>query len=299
MNISTSYQYQVYNSELNTAQTNLFQATQQESTGLAINVPSDNPVGSEQVANMQSLEDTLNQYQSNLSSAKGVLTVTDSALQTAQQVMVSAKTIALQGANATTLDPSTVKSLVAQITTLQQSLVAAGNTQGPDGQYIFAGQKSDTQPFSTNSNGQLQFAGDDKPVTVQAGPSDTIQTNVAGGQLFSAAYSALSNLKSDLESGNVKAISDTDVAAITSASSAISDADGTIGSTTDQVESLTSFNTQRITELTSGISGIKDINIATAATNYQQASTAYQAALEVVSKASNLSLMNYLSTTSL
>jgi flagellar hook-associated protein 3 FlgL len=299
MTISTAYQYQVYNADLNSAQTNLNQATQAESTGLAINVPSDNPVGAQQVVSMESIENSLNQYQSNLSTAKGILTATDSALQTANKTMLSAQTIAVQAANTATLDNSSRQGLIAQITSLQQSLVSIGNTQGPQGQYLFGGQQSSTQPFSISSSGQLTFAGDNNPVMVQAGPNENLQVNVAGGQLFTDAYNALANLKTDLQSSNGSAITNTDLPAITSATSAISDADGTIGATTDQVESLTTFNTQRITELTSGISNIKNVNIATAATNYQAASTAYQAALEVVSKASSLSLMNYLTSSNL
>jgi flagellar hook-associated protein 3 FlgL len=279
MTISTAYTYQLYNTELNSAQQNLNSATQQESTGLAINVPSDNPVGAQQVVGMQSLENSLNQYQTNLSAAKDVLTATSSALQTATTTMQSANTIAVQASNSATLDNKTKQDLIDQITTLQQSLVTTGNTQGPDGQYLFAGQSSSTQPFSVTSSGQLTFAGDNKAVTVQAGPNETVQTNVAGGQLFTAAYTALSNLKSDLESGNASAISSTDLNAVSSASSAFSNANGSVGATTDRVESLTAFNTQRITELTSSVSGIKNVNIA--------------------SKASSLSLMDYLSSTNL
>jgi flagellar hook-associated protein 3 FlgL len=299
LNISTAYQYQVYNSDINSAQNTMFQAQQQETTGLAINQPSDNPVGSQQIVSMQSIEDSLTQYQSNLSSAKDVLTTTESALQSAQQTMESAQTIALQGANGAALDSSTTQNLISQISTLQQSLVSIGNTQGSSGQYIFGGQQTSTAPFSVSSSGTLSFAGDNGSVSVQGGPNETIDVNVAGGDLFSNAYNALAGLKADLQSGDSAAISATDVSAITSASSAISDANGQMGAKADQVATLTSFNTQRITELTTSVSNVKDVNIATAATNYQAANNAYQAALTVVSKASSLSLMNYLSSTNL
>jgi flagellar hook-associated protein 3 FlgL len=293
MRISSAMQYSTYDADINSAQNKLYTAQQQESTGLAINNPSDNPAGAEQVINMNGVESQLNQYQSNLSQAKDILNSTSTALTGAGSIMQSAYQIALSASSGTN-SASSEANMAQQITTLQQQLTAAGNTTGPNGEYLFAGQKTSTQPFSASS-GSLVYSGDSGSIQIAGGPTDSLTVNVPGSPLFTNAYNQLETLKTDIQSGNVSNIS-TDLGGLQSAQTAFTDASGTMGSTADSVASLTTANTSRITDLQSDISNLTNVNIANAVTNYTSAQSAYQAALEVVGQAStSLSLVNYIS----
>jgi len=291
MRISTAYEYQVYAQNIDSAEQKVFSAQQQETTGLAINSASDNPAGAQEMLNMETITDSLNQFEANLSNAKGILTTTDSALTSINTMMQSASSLALQASSTTS--QAQMSNLATQVQTLMQQLVAAGNTQGPNGEYLFAGQQTSTPPFSV-SNGTLTYAGDGNSIQVAGGPNEQITVNVPGSPLFTNAYSALQGLENDLQSGNITAISNTDVANLASSQTAFSQAQGSLGSQADQVATLTTYNTQRVEELTSDVSNIRDVNTAQAVTNYQAAENAYQAALSVVGQASNLSLVSYL-----
>ncbi|HWD41126.1 MAG TPA: flagellar hook-associated protein FlgL [Fimbriimonas sp.] len=293
MRISTAYQYDVNFVNVNNAQQALFKAGQQEATGIQLSAPSDNPVAVQQVLNMQGLQDSLNQYQSNLGQANAVLSSTGSALQSVGSIMQSAYQLALQGTSGT-IDDTTRQGLVSQVQDLEKQLITAGNAQGTNGQYLFAGQKTDTKPFSLDIDGSLKYSGDDNSIEVPAGPSDTITVNTAGQPLISDAFAALKSLENNLSSNDLQAVSDNDLANLKDSQSAISLAQGSVGSKAQKVMSLTSNNARRITDLTSQISNLKEVNLAQAATNYAQAQNAYQAALTVVSRVSSLSLMNFL-----
>jgi len=295
MRISSSLQYSTYEADIMASQNRLYTAQQQEATGLAINSPSDNPTGETQAIDMNSLENTLNQYQSNLSQAKSVLNMTSSSLTTASSVMQNAYQIALTAANSSN-STTAQASLVQQINTLQQQLVSTGNAQGPNGEYLFAGQNTGTQPFSVDSTGSLVYSGDNGSIQIEGGPSNSFTVNVPGTPLFSTAYNDLETLKNDIQSGNITSISNTDLKNLQNDQNSFNNASGNIGSTADMVASLTTDNTRRISDLQSNISNIVNVNTASAVTNYTSAQAAYQAALEVVGAAStSLSLVSYIS----
>lgn len=285
----------MYTSAIDAAQQRYSVAQEQELTGQQINTPSDNPGGTVEVLNMQGIESQLNQFQSNLSTASGFLGATNNALGTAQNIMQSANQLALQASNSTT-DAATMQTLATQVSQLQQQLVSVANEQSPDGQYLFAGQQTSTQPF-TVSNGTLNYNGDGNSITVPVGPSQTMAVNTPGSPLFTQAYQALQALESDLQSGNSGNITNNDLAALKTSMTAMSSAQGEAGAKSDEVQSLTNDNTRRIQELTSQISGVLDVNVTTAATNYAQAQSALQNALSVVSSGASLSLSGFLSTT--
>jgi flagellar hook-associated protein 3 FlgL len=293
LRISTSYEFGLYANDVDAAQQKLVTAQQQVITGQSFTSASDNPGGTIQLLNMNEVQNQLNQYQSNLTTAKTTMDSTSAALGTASTVMQSAYQVALQATSGTN-NSTTMQDYVTQIDQLQQQLVSAGNTQAADGSYLFAGQKTSQEPFSA-SNGQITYSGDGNSINVPVGPSATMAVNVPGSPLFTDAYQQLEALKTDLQSGNTSAVSSTDIGNVQTSMQSFTSASADLGAQTDQVESLTTDNQRRIEDLTTQISGLQDVNTAQATTNYTQAQTAYQAALQVVSQASSLSLSSFLS----
>lgn len=292
MRISTSYQFSSYTGAMDLANEKLFTAQQQAATGLRINTLSDDPSGVSSVLTMQSLQNGLNQYKSNLNTAKGVLSFSDSALSDTSSLLNQAYSIALQGANAAT-DQSAMQSLASQVGQLQTRLVQLANSQGPAGQYLFAGQKNDAAPYAVNTN-TLSYNGDSNQIAVQVGPGDSISSTVDASTLFTTIYSQLETLKNNLASGNTTALSSVSVADMQGSIANVNLARGDIGSRLQTINNLTNQNVQRSTDLSTNISNIRDVDAATAITQYQAALTAYQAALSVANSGLHMSLMDYL-----
>ena len=292
MRVSTSERYSETSTAIQNAQQQMYTLQQEISTGKRINQPSDDPNGTFQSLGLTSLQNTLTQYNSNLSYAQGFLQSSDNALNSTNSLVTQAYTLAVQAANSST-PQSAMAGMATQIAQMQQQIVSLANSQGSDGQYLFAGQKTQAAPF-TVSAAALVYSGDTNNVTVASGPGQTMAINTQAGSMYTTLYSQLETLKNDLSSGNVSALSNVDIANLQSSENTILQARGAIGGNLQQVTSLTSTNTLRTTDLTTQISNLTDANIAQVATAYQSASTVYQAALTMAGQISTLSLANYI-----
>ncbi|HVT11871.1 MAG TPA: flagellar hook-associated protein FlgL [Fimbriimonadaceae bacterium] len=292
MRISTGYQYDSYMRDIQLAQDNLTTISQQLATGRRINQPSDDPVGVGTSLSLRSLQSGIQQYMSNLNTAKGSLGYIDNAASSMSDLLNQAYQLAVQGANSST-DQTGRNAMVQQISSLQNQLINIANTQGPNGSYIFAGQKSTTKPYTINA-GALVFNGDTKAINVEVGPGQMLQTNVASEPTISTIYNNLEQLKNDLTGGTVGAISGIDITNIQNSLTDISNLRGTVGARMQTVTSMTSQWQIRSDDLTKNISDVEDVDLSAAMVQYQQANQAYTAALTVAGQGSRLSLMDFI-----
>jgi flagellar hook-associated protein 3 FlgL len=292
MRISTAYQFDQYSSEIDGAQQTLYTDEQQVETGKAINQPSDNPVGTSAVISMTALQNAQTQYSTNLTTASNWLGQTDTALSSAANIAQSAYSLALEGGSDTATQAQR-QALASQISQYQASVLNLANSKGSDGSYIFAGQKTSTQPF-TVAGTTITYNGDSNPVMVEASASQTINVNTPGSPIFTNLYNDLQTLQQNLLNNNQSALSTTSVSALQSDLNSITMQRGTVGAQMDTVQSMTADYTRRNTDLSTQISNIQDVNMAQAITNYQLANSAYQAALTVTSQGFGLSLANFI-----
>lgn len=292
MRISTNYQYDTFQWDIQNASARLAAMSQQLATGKRIVKPSDDPTGTYQAVNMRGLKAGMDQYQKNLNAATGALGYIDNTANDMTDLLNQSYQLAVQGANATT-DQTGREAMAAQISSIQSRLLDLANSKGPDGGYMFAGQKSSTKPYVL-TGGVLQFQGDTKPIFVEGGPNEMIQSNAAGEPLISDMYNRLEQLKSDLVGGQVGAISGIDIANIQSSLNSVSALRGDVGARMQTVQDLTSQWQRRSDELTKNISDIEDVDMSSAMVQYQQANQAYTAALTVASQGFRLSLMDFI-----
>lgn len=293
MGISTQYEYSQWTSYIDQAQQNIFQLGQQISTGKSLNQMSDNPLNGLQVLSMNSVQASLNQFNTNIQTGNSTVGLTTSSLSSAQSLVQQAYTLALQGANST-LDASAATGIVNQISQIQSQLMSIGNTQGSNGQYLFGGQVTNQPPFALDGSGSLTYNGDTNGIYVTAGPNLSVKTNTIGQGLFDTVYNQLTQLKTDLQSGNPSAVSNNDVASLQTTLSSFQQAEGSAGAVSQTLSAASTANTQRLTDLTTSVSKLQDANMAQVISQYTQAQNAYQAALTMVSNGSKLSLVNFL-----
>ena len=293
MGISTQYEYSQFTNQIDLTQLQVYQLGQEVSTGKQINQMSDNPFAASQVLDLNQVQSTLTQYDSNIQTATSFVNQSASALGTTQTLVQQAYTLALQGANATQ-DANSLNGIVTQINQIQQRILALGNTQGSNGQYLFGGQVTNTAPFTATTSGNITYNGDSNSISVDAGPALSIKINTVGSGLFDTAYNQLTQLKSDLLSGNPSTISNVDVAGLQKTMGLFEQAQGQAGAVGQTLSGATTANTQRSTELTTSISNLQDANMAQVVSQYSAAQAAYQAALMITSNASKFSLLTYL-----
>lgn len=270
----------------------MFLASKRLSSGKRINAPSDDAFGTVRSMSMRSIKSAIDQYATNLNTAKGSLGFTESTLGEMTTNVRRAYELAVSGANGAT-DQIGREAMAAEITQIQSRIVNLANSQGPGGSYLFAGQKTSTKPYVVVGS-TLTYNGDTGKMKAEVGPGETITTNVISEPMITDLYNRLESLKSNLVGGQVGAISGTDITNIQASLNAIGFARGDVGASLRNVNELQTQMQRRTDELTTSISDVEDVDITEAMLQYQQANQAYTAALTVASQGFRLSLMDFI-----
>jgi flagellar hook-associated protein 3 FlgL len=152
------------------------------STGLAFTTASENPVGAGLVAGYNQVLAQSQQYTSNGNSATGSLNTEDSALTQLQDQLQSLRDLALEANNASE-SPSDLSAIATQVQQIQGSILSVANSQDGEGNYIFAGYSTQTQPFTQTATGAA-YSGDQGQRQVQIGAGQTVVVGDNGDLVF-------------------------------------------------------------------------------------------------------------------
>jgi flagellar hook-associated protein 3 FlgL len=293
MRVSTQQQFDFYVAQIQAAHARYLDAQRQVTTGKRFEHASEDLSGSHFVINANLLKARTTQLDKNLRGAKDYLSNTEATFDEMNTLLNRANVIAVNGSNST-YDQASRDAMANEISQIQKRLVYLGNTTGANGQYIFAGQKTDTVPFSETPP-TLTFNGDDNPINIEVRPNETIRVNLqGGGPTISQFYDSLETLKNDLQSGDLSKIGDVDLKTIQDALKTVNSVRADVGSKLQTVTSLSDQNQRRIDELTQQVSDVQDVDLTEAVIRMQSAETAYTAALQVTARGQSLSLMDFL-----
>jgi flagellar hook-associated protein 3 FlgL len=281
--------------QVNTQQEN--QALQQVSSGQKLNSLSDNPAEAASLVDlrMQSSSDT--QYLQNISSLTGSLNVADSALSSVAEALTTAQSVGVEGANGT-LNSSNRQALAQQIQGIQQEVLGLANTSY-NGEYIFSGTATTTQPYeldSTSASG-VTYNGSNDSNSVEISEGAAMPTSLPGSQLFS---NATTNVFQSLQDLYNALNTDGDISGATTevqnALTYVSTQQTFYGNSVDRLNTAQTFLTQEQTQLTETESNTLDVDMATAVTNLTQAETTQQALVKAGADMSQVNLFDYLPT---
>jgi flagellar hook-associated protein 3 FlgL len=183
MRISTSMLNQDAVNGILTEEAQLAQTQSQLSTGKSINSPADNPVGEVQVLQLNAVNSQNAQYISNGQSANTNLTLEEQALSTSTTTLQSIRDLVVQ-ANSGTNNASDLQDIASQISQLESQLQGVANSQNAQGQFLFAGFSSATQPFVRGATGAITYVGDSGTSSVAISGGTSVQTGDPGSSVF-------------------------------------------------------------------------------------------------------------------
>jgi flagellar hook-associated protein 3 FlgL len=194
-------------------QSSALQITQNEvSTGLAVQNAADNPVAASQIVQLEQQQAQLTQYGTNLQSAQTRLSLEESSLSTATTTLQSIRDLAVQAGDAT-LNDTDRQQIATQIQTDIQSLLGTANTQDSNGEYLFSGYSTQTQPFVTDSAGNVSYEGDAGNRLIQISANQSVADSdtgatafmdiAAGNGTFTTAANAANSGSGIIDSGSV------------------------------------------------------------------------------------------------
>ncbi|HOP40994.1 MAG TPA: flagellar hook-associated protein FlgL, partial [Geobacteraceae bacterium] len=135
---------------------------EQIASGSTINRPSDDPITTRQLLDLENKMEAGEQYLSNITKGNLWLSMTDTALQGMYEIISQAKEVTGTITNGSS-DQTVRETAASQLEELKKQLVDLGNTQLGD-QYVFAGFKNDTPPFSKSDN---NYYGTSDEITIE------------------------------------------------------------------------------------------------------------------------------------
>jgi len=300
MNISTVQLYQqAVNSMLNT-QAELAKTQQQIATGSRILTPSDDPAAATRIIDLNKVIETTQQFQRNADFAETRLAMSESVLTEVGDILQRVREISVH-ANNGSLSASDRLSLVAEVRLSIDGLMQLANTTDANGEYLFAGFKTGTVPFTDDGSGNFTYNGDHGERSLQIGARRQVSVgdtgndvfmkidDGAGGKasMFSVVYDFVADLEANTPTGDT-------LTRLDFALNVVNDTRAGIGGRLNTIDGQRNVNSGFNLILQENRTELQDLDYAEAISRFEQQLLSLQASQQSFVKIQGLSLFNYL-----
>lgn len=278
-----------YNLEKNS--TSLNKLYEQAATGKRMLRPSDDPSAISPLFSSRTQIATADRHLESIDTAQDGMDIADGYLDSAENLLVRAKEIAITGINGS-LSAEDMNTLANEVAQLQTELLDIANAK-VDGKYIFAGYAEATQPFSGNP---VTYHGTSDHKLVEISSGQTVQTNLTGDELFMVPvdmFSTLSNLQTALNANDASAV-EAELATLETSANQIRNKRSQMGNINAHLDDVGSLTEDLILQMQERLSRYEDADLSEVLTEMTQAEQAYEAALSVSARMSQLSILDYL-----
>ncbi len=183
MRVSTSQTQDVAINAMLEQQEKLSKVQKQIATGKRIFKPSEDPIGAARIVDLKNILQTNGQYQKNIDAARARLTVEESIMGNATDILQRIRELAVASNNASQTNET--RSFIAEeVSQLLKEMLDMANSTDGSGDYLFSGSKTNFRPFVNNAKGEYEYQGDDTQRNLQIGPKRTIATSDSGNFVF-------------------------------------------------------------------------------------------------------------------
>ena len=305
MKVSTSYLFDRATDRMSVIQNRLAKTQAQMAETKQILNPSDAP---DQAAAIQRLKGEVDRQEKNsgmLKIAQSRYKAEEAALNSANDVLIRLKELTIQAANGTVASNDR-QAIAAEMSTLKDQLLSLGNSRDDNGNYLFSGTRVRTPAFQVDSNGAVQYMGDQTQTRIPAGVDRTVLYTRSGTDVFSRVvrqsngvttsvgfFDSLDRLITAVKNSNQQTIQD-GVGDLSQMHDNITLTLAQTGSDQSVVQSQLDILDQTTIRLKSTLSEIEDLDYAKAVTQMNKEMLALQSAMGSFSKISGLSLFDYI-----
>ncbi len=182
---------------LNRSLTRYMQLQSMMSSGRRINVPSDDPTGTQKDLQYRTMLAQIAQYQSNITYGNSLQNHYESALREIEQMVSDANVIAVGLSNGD-YDANARQAAADDVHGIFEAIFGQANSQ-VQGKYIYSGFRTHTKSFELGANG-VEYMGDTGNINIEIEPGSKTQVNLIGSQVFMNRLSVLGE-NSDLKLG--------------------------------------------------------------------------------------------------
>ncbi len=271
--------------------------TEELASGSAVNALSDNPVAAGENVLLSAQIQSDDSFSKTASSTSSMLQVSDSALSSVVSQLTTAISLATE-ANNGTLNGSNLQSISDQIAGIRDEVVSLANTTYL-GHYIFAGSRSIAAPYSLDTStvpAAATYNGDSDVTFLKTPNGQSIQLNLPGSQIFSAAGSdvlgTLNKLVADFSSGTPSATAQQDTEALNTALGYVSQQRVLIDNSITRLTAAENYTQVESTQLTAAQTTLLQADVGQIATQLSTAETQQTALSQVIATLGRQTLFN-------
>jgi flagellar hook-associated protein 3 FlgL len=287
--------------DINNVQQQMASTEEELSSGKSINQPSDNPYGASLAVQLNASLSGLNNYSGSVTDGTAWASAASTSLNNITSMVQRVQELTVEASNGG-LSASDLASSAAEVNQLIDAVKQEANTQY-DGQYIFAGTATTTEPYGASTGDVYQ--GNSGAVTRQIGPGPGLQVNVDISQVLGGGQSAndgklldtLRSIAADMTSGTSVGQADLSGNQLTNLQNNLNTLEQT-QATVGAVQNRLTLASSRITDLqtsdTAALSNVQDANMAQVMTTYSNEQAAFTAALRAGANIVQSSLMDFL-----
>lgn len=280
---------------LQRSRSQILTAQDQISSQRKVSTPSDDPSAFGQIVLDKSALSQTTQWIRNVDFGTARVDAADQALSQVQNLITRVRELTIQGSSDTTSAEGR-RTIAKEVRQLQRQLIQLGNTEVA-GQAIFAGTKTDVNPFTITSGDTVAYQGNNESQSIAVGENQTVQILVPGSSIFTGSstniFDSLRDLLTALE-GNDRNGIQAGLGNLDLATAQISDAQGTVGALANRLQvTHDALDTATLT-ISKAISDNQDADLAKAIAQLSLQQVSVQAASQAFARIFDTSLLNYL-----
>lgn len=311
MRVSTTQVFQNGLDSIQRSQQELSRTQLQLGSGQRILSPSDDPSGAVQSLQLTGAVEKLEQYERNSLSLQQRLGASETVVSSAVDGLQRVRELVVQGNNGSQTN-ETRAMIAGEIRQARDELVQLANSQDANGEYLFAGLSSWTQPFEVDGDGNVNYQGDDGQRSVQISPARTVPLGDSGERVFvdipnsegdqqplfdtyARIVEALETPvtdqagREDLNGAMARGLGDLDRAL-----GHLLEVRTDLGGRMNTAETQSRINEDQLLQVRTALSEIRDLDYAEAISRFNLQQTALQAAQQTFVQVQRLSLFNFL-----
>ncbi|WP_192458716.1 flagellar hook-associated protein FlgL [Musicola keenii] len=201
MRLSTAIIYKQNQQSVSNSYSRYQESSVQLSNLQKVNSPSDDPVASAQAVILAQTQASSAQYATSRSSASNSLKLETTTLDQVTDVIQNIQTLIVEAGD-TTYSDTDRQSLKTELQGYKDQLLGLANSTDSNGNYIFAGYKTGSAPFSedtTSDPSVISYVGSDTAISQKVDASRTMTVGDTGDDVFGDIFTHINNVLDALD----------------------------------------------------------------------------------------------------
>ncbi|GGP38663.1 flagellar hook-associated protein FlgL [Shewanella algicola] len=190
MRISTGQMFQQSTNSILEKQSATNSIMGQISSGKRVETAGDDPVAAIAIDNLKQKNTLVEQYEKNIDYATNHLAISESKIGSTETLIASMREQLLRGANGS-LSSNERQMIADEMKQSLEELLSIANSQDESGNYMFAGTKTNDQPFAFDASGEIVYSGDSGIRKSVVASGIALTTNIPGDTAFMNAANPL------------------------------------------------------------------------------------------------------------